>query len=71
MWGEGEMHVWYKAAAATLGRGMMGGNIMFPGLSVLCCALFVYLHYADLEKKKNQRKAIGDFFFVILYISKF
>lgn len=44
---------------------------MFPGLSVLCCALFVYLHYADLEKKKNQRKAIGDFFFVILYISKF
>lgn len=62
MWGEGEMHVWYKAAAAALGRGMMGGNIMFPGLSVLCCALFVYLHYANLLKKKIKEKQLGIFF---------
>lgn len=41
MWGEADMHVWYKAAAATLGREMIRDNIMFPGLSVLCCALFV------------------------------
>lgn len=68
MWGEGEMHVWYKAAAATLGRGMMGGNIMFPGLSVLCCALFVYLHYADLEKKKKiKEKQLGIFFGDFIY----
>lgn len=44
---------------------------MFPGLSVLCCALFVYLHYADLEKKKKSKKSNWGFFLVILYISKF
>lgn len=67
MWGEGEMHVWYKAAAAALGRGMMGDNIMFPGLSVLCCALFVYLHYANLLKKKSKKSNWGFFFCDFIY----